>query len=84
MTERLNDLILVDCYDRPIGTAGKAEAHAAPLLHRAFSVFLINDNGELLLQNERRGSTIPAACGPMPAAPIPARGSKRFSRRRPV
>lgn len=55
MTERLNDLILVDCYDRPIGTAGKAEAHAAPLLHRAFSVFLINDNGELLLQKRAAG-----------------------------
>ena len=58
MTERLNDLILVDCYDRPIGTAGKAEAHAAPLLHRAFSVFLINDNGELLLQKSFNSAVV--------------------------
>ena len=63
MTERLNDLILVDCYDRPIGTAGKAEAHAAPLLHRAFSVFLINDNGELLLQKRAAGTRMTEELG---------------------
>lgn len=55
MTERLDDLILVDIRDRPTGTAGKAQAHAAPLLHRAFSVFLINDTGELLLQQRAPG-----------------------------
>lgn len=55
MTERLNDLILVDVWDRPIGTTGKMEAHTAPLLHRAFSVFLINDCGELLLQKRAPG-----------------------------
>lgn len=67
MTERLDNLILVDVFDNPIGTADKRRAHTVPLLHRAFSVFLINDRGELLLQNGRRGSTTPAACGPMPA-----------------
>ena len=50
MTERLDNLILVDVFDNPIGTADKRRAHTVPLLHRAFSVFLINDRGELLLQ----------------------------------
>lgn len=49
MPERTEGLILVDCYDRPIGIVGKAEAHQKPLLHRAFSVFL-TDGDRLLLQ----------------------------------
>ena len=43
-------VILVDKNDKPIGTMGKSEAHASPNLHRAFSIFIFNDNGELLLQ----------------------------------
>ncbi len=45
-----NKLILVDKEDREIGTMNKMEAHRKGLLHRAFSVLLFNDNGELLLQ----------------------------------
>ena len=37
-------LILVDIFDRPVGSAGKAEAHRRGLLHRAFSVFLVSGN----------------------------------------
>ena len=55
MTERLDNLILVDVFDNPIGTADKRRAHTVPLLHRAFSVFLINDRGELLLQKRAAG-----------------------------
>ena len=55
MTERLDNLILVDVFDNPIGTADKRRAHTVPLLHRAFSVFLINDRGELLLQKRASG-----------------------------
>ena len=55
MTERLDNLILVDVFDNPIGTADKRRAHTVPLLHRAFSVFLINDRGELLLQKRAPG-----------------------------
>ena len=54
MSERTEDLILVDALDRPIGTAAKGEAHAAPLLHRAFSVFLC-DGERLLLQKRAAG-----------------------------
>lgn len=44
------DVILVDEQDQPIGTMGKMEVHQKALLHRAFSVFIFNDKGEMLLQ----------------------------------
>jgi isopentenyl-diphosphate Delta-isomerase len=44
------DVILVDEQDRPIGTMEKMEVHEKALLHRAFSVFIINEKGEMLLQ----------------------------------
>ena len=34
----------------PIGTIEKMEAHEKALLHRAFSVFIFNSKGEMLLQ----------------------------------
>ena len=44
-------LILVDRDDNELGFLSKAECHNGPgVLHRAFSVFLFNDTGELLLQ----------------------------------
>lgn len=43
-------VILVDDQDRAIGVADKLGAHRRGLLHRAFSVVLENDRGELLLQ----------------------------------
>ena len=43
-------VILVDTNDNPIGVMPKMEAHKKALLHRAFSVFILNQNGELLLQ----------------------------------
>jgi isopentenyl-diphosphate Delta-isomerase len=46
----LNRLILVDKHDMPTGTAEKMEAHEKALLHRAFSVFIFNSKGEMLLQ----------------------------------
>jgi len=45
------ELILVDRDDNEIGFASKAEAHdGGGILHRAFSLFLFNEDGELLLQ----------------------------------
>ena len=45
------ELILVDRDDNEIGFISKADAHdGAGVLHRAFSVFLFNAKGELLLQ----------------------------------
>jgi len=44
-------VILVDEQDRPLGSAGKLAAHReGGLLHRAFSVFLFDDHGRMLLQ----------------------------------
>lgn len=43
-------VILVDINDKPIGLMEKIEAHEKALLHRAFSVFVFNKKGELMLQ----------------------------------
>ena len=43
-------LILVDKNDNQIGTMLKMEAHEKGVLHRAFSVFIFNKKGELMLQ----------------------------------
>lgn len=44
------NVILVDRQDNQIGLMPKLEAHEKALLHRAFSVFVFNDKGELMLQ----------------------------------
>lgn len=43
-------VILVDELDNPIGLMEKIEAHEKALLHRAFSVFILNENNEIMLQ----------------------------------
>ena len=44
------DVILVDEYDVQTGIMEKIEVHQKALLHRAFSIFILNDKGEMLLQ----------------------------------
>ena len=45
------ELILVDREDNEIGFISKSDAHNGNgVLHRAFSLFLFNESGELLLQ----------------------------------
>ncbi|HET7562969.1 MAG TPA: isopentenyl-diphosphate Delta-isomerase [Rhodanobacteraceae bacterium] len=52
-------LILVDESDREIGYASKADAHAGQgILHRAFSLFVFNSAGELLLQQRAPGKPL--------------------------
>jgi isopentenyl-diphosphate delta-isomerase len=46
----LAQVILVDENDTPIGSMEKMEAHQKGLLHRAFSIFIFNSRGEMLLQ----------------------------------
>lgn len=46
----MKEVILVDNNDVAIGTMDKMEAHEKALLHRAFSVFIFNSIGEMLLQ----------------------------------
>ncbi|MCK5400898.1 MAG: isopentenyl-diphosphate Delta-isomerase, partial [Flavobacteriaceae bacterium] len=43
-------VILVNEKDEQIGLMPKLEAHEKAVLHRAFSVFVFNDNNELMLQ----------------------------------
>ena len=43
-------VILVDKDDNELGLMEKLEVHQKGLLHRAFSVFLLNDSNQLLLQ----------------------------------
>ena len=52
-------LILVDAADREIGHASKADAHVGKgILHRAFSLFVFNSAGELLLQQRAPGKPL--------------------------
>jgi isopentenyl-diphosphate Delta-isomerase len=46
----LPQVILVTEKDEEIGVMEKMEAHEKALLHRAFSVFIFNSKGEMLLQ----------------------------------
>lgn len=52
-------LILVDADDREVGFLPKAEAHVGSgTLHRAFSLFVFNRAGELLLQQRAAGKRL--------------------------
>ena len=49
------EVILVNEQDEQTGTIEKMEAHRKALLHRAFSVFIFNEKGEMLLQQRAMG-----------------------------
>ena len=52
-------LILVDSHDNETGISSKAACHDGDgILHRAFSVFLFNREGELLLQQRAMGKRL--------------------------
>lgn len=46
----IEEVILVNERDEETGTMEKMEAHHKAVLHRAFSVFIFNNKGEMLLQ----------------------------------
>ena len=50
-----SNVILVDENDAVTGFMEKMEAHEKGLRHRAFSVFILNSNGEILLQKRASG-----------------------------
>jgi isopentenyl-diphosphate Delta-isomerase len=52
MTEE--QLILVDERNRATGFGGKTAVHRAGLLHRAFSIFIVDDRGRIVLQQRSR------------------------------
>lgn len=49
------EVILVDENDNPIGSMEKMKAHQEGVLHRAFSIFVFNSSGLLLLQKRASG-----------------------------
>ena len=44
------EVILVNENDEQVGTMPKLEAHEKAVLHRAFSIFILNDKNEVMLQ----------------------------------
>ena len=51
-----DELILVDEQDKPVGYETKLRAHQdGGRLHRAFSIFIFNEAGEVLLQRRAAG-----------------------------
>ena len=63
-------VILVDENDQPIGQMEKQAAHVTPHLHRAFSIFIFNSKGELLMQQRALSKYHSPAFGPIPVAAI--------------
>jgi len=79
------EVILVNEQDEPLGVMEKMEAHKKALLHRAFSVFIFNSKGEMLLQKraERKyhsaGLWTNACCShPKPGEDIQKAASRRL------
>ncbi|WP_241558577.1 isopentenyl-diphosphate Delta-isomerase [Paracnuella aquatica] len=50
MTMSVQEVLLVNEQDEPLGTMEKMAAHEQGLLHRAFSVFVFDGAGRMLLQ----------------------------------
>ena len=51
----LQTIVLVDEHDRQVGLGEKLETHRQGLLHRAFSVIVKNNAGQILLQQRATG-----------------------------
>lgn len=47
-------VVLVDKSNRKVGVVEKIQAHREGKLHRAFSIFIFNSKGKLLLQQRKR------------------------------
>ena len=78
-------VILVDKEDNELGFMEKMEAHQKGLLHRAFSVFIFNSKGELLLQQRAdakyhsAGLWTNTCCShPVPGENVPEAASRRL------
>jgi isopentenyl-diphosphate delta-isomerase len=85
MAEATETVVLVDADDREVGVAPKLDAHRAGALHRAFSVFVLNAAGEVLLQRRADekyhsgGLWTNTCCGhPRPGEPVAAAARRRL------
>jgi isopentenyl-diphosphate delta-isomerase len=73
-------LILVDGDDREIGHLAKADAHrGSGVLHRAFSLFVFNPRGELLVQQRAPGKRLWPGYWSNTCCSHPRRGEKMDS-----
>jgi isopentenyl-diphosphate Delta-isomerase len=54
MINMRQEVILVNERDEVMGSMEKMEAHRKALLHRAFSIFIFNAKGEMLLQQRAK------------------------------
>jgi isopentenyl-diphosphate delta-isomerase len=84
--DRKERVICVDRSDRERGSAGKLEVHEAGLLHRAFSIYVLNRRGEMLLQRRAgckyhfAGLWSNTCCGhPRPGEPTRLAASRRLN-----
>ena len=48
------NVVLVDSNNNKLGLMPKMEAHIKGVLHRAFSVIIFNNNGDIMLQKRAR------------------------------
>ena len=85
MMKQNEQVILVNEQDIEIGTLGKEEAHRIGAMHRAFSVFIFNSKGELLLQKRAAtkyhsaGLWTNTCCGhPRPNEPVEKAAQRRL------
>jgi len=73
-------LILVDSDDREIGYLSKADAHlGSGVLHRSFSLFVFNPEGELLVQQRASGKRLWPGYWSNTCCSHPRRGEKMDS-----
>jgi isopentenyl-diphosphate delta-isomerase len=79
------EVILVNELDQPIGKMEKMEVHQKGLLHRAFSIFIFNSKGEMLLQQRASNKyhspdlwTNACCSHPMPDESIPEAAHRRL------
>jgi len=55
LTPMRDYVIVVNASDEELGREEKLRAHRTPVLHRAFSVFVLDDHGAMLLQRRAAG-----------------------------
>lgn len=55
MTDSFSTVLAVSVLDEPKGIVEKLEAHRKGILHRAFSIFLTDENGNMLIQKRAAG-----------------------------
>ncbi|MBI4501360.1 MAG: isopentenyl-diphosphate Delta-isomerase [Gemmatimonadetes bacterium] len=78
-------VVLVDENDRELGTGEKLSVHRSGTLHRAFSVFVFDAAGRLILQRRARGKYHSGGlwsntcCGhPRPGEPVESAARRRL------